>query len=99
MLSSNGESDTYWRYQATWEEDEDGDKVFSVIEVYIRDGVLNSWTEPTRCAGESWAQLLSDLQRRQEDCRAYRPVAYADLVAGMMFERITYEQTDPTADR
>lgn len=94
MSGGNGESDARWRYQAVWEEDESG-KLFSVIEVYIRDGKLEMWTEPTRCTGESLDDLLNDLRRRHDDCSAYRPVAFEDLEVGMTFERSTDEPANP----
>jgi hypothetical protein len=85
---SNGESDAYWRYQATYEEDKDGSKLYFVIEVYMRNGRLEAWTGPTRTAGESWDDLLSDLDKRHADCTAFHPVAFDDLEQGMEFKAI-----------
>lgn len=96
-MSGNGESNVRWRYQAVWEEDESG-KLFSVIEVYIQDGKLDSWTEPSRAAGESLDELLSDLRKRHADCSAYRPVAFEDLEVGIEFERSTDGPLNPATD-
>jgi hypothetical protein len=85
MISGNGESNLYWRYQATYEDDNEGGKLYSVIEVYLRDGKLEAWTEPTRPAGESLEELLSDLHKRHADCSTYLPVAFDDLKPGMEF--------------
>lgn len=85
MPNRNGEN-TYWRYQPVFEEDENGDKLYSIIEVYMKDDKLDSWTEPTRPAGESLEELLSILQLCHKDCSAYLPVAFDELEVGMEFK-------------
>jgi hypothetical protein len=79
----NGPSDTYWRYQPVYQEQEDG-RLYTIVEVYIKDGKLNSWTEGVRPAGNTFEELMADIRKYQEDCQKYAPIDFDTLEAGMV---------------
>ena len=80
-----------WRYQAVYIENHNGNKEYSICEVYLDDdGKLDSWTESHRIhpfGSETLNELINDLQRMMDDANRWKPVPTNKLQVGMTFEQ------------
>ena len=78
-----------WRYQPIWWEDTGG-RTFGLCEMFFdQSDHLTSWNaEPfTWPQGDDMEQLTNDIVRMLVDAYRWRPVAFAELRAGMTFEK------------
>lgn len=79
-----------WRYQPVWTGGPEND-AFSLTEVYLdAEGRLVNWTQSEAITpiGNSALDLIGELSNMLDDARRWKPVAFASLKAGMVFERV-----------
>lgn len=78
-----------WRYQPIWWEDSGG-RTYGLCEMYFdqRDRLTRWSAEPfTWPQGDDMEELTNDIVMMLVDAYRWRPVAFADLRAGMTFEK------------
>lgn len=91
-----------WRYQPVYTEDADGERVYSLCELYFDDaGNFTKWTanDAVPPGGDDFESLTADLTRMLVDAYSWVPVRFDAIQVGFVFQkRVSQEDRNNLAD-